>query len=79
MFPDQKVLLFPLHKKLEYLGCKNIIKILLGFDLNMDSIIKNSVLFEPCIYAKHCREPFIELILPRTSRPLKLFHSDVCG
>lgn len=52
-----------------------------GMDLssNVKPGSSETVLCEPCVAGKQTREPFVSREGKRTTRPLELVHSDVCG
>lgn len=71
------------HRRLGHIGKSGMEKLLKkdmvdGIDMKKQSINQGKIC-EPCLKGKHSRNPFETLDLPRSSRPLELIHSDVCG
>lgn len=71
------------HRRFGHIGGTGLKKILIagmvkGMDLEQKAVRGDHVC-EPCMIGKQTRMPFVEMPLPRSTRPLELIHSDVCG
>ena len=69
------------HLRYGHLGQQNLKKLaigkmVLGFDFNIDGSID---FCDSCVYGKHHRMQFPKKSENRSSKPLELIHSDVCG
>lgn len=69
------------HRRFGHIGISGLMKMLRadmvkGIDLDRKSV-RGEHVCEPCMVGS--RMPFIEMPLPRSTRPLELVHSDVCG
>lgn len=71
------------HRRYGHIGKSGLSKLISGQMVNglvlKKSFVPAGTVCEPCVRAKQTRKPFKEMPLPRSSRPLELIHSDVCG
>ena len=71
------------HKRMGHLGVKNLRKLVkenMGTGIEFKDTVKDEKFFcESCIIGKQKRLPFSNSEMPRTSRPLEVIHTDVCG
>uniref|UniRef100_A0AAG5DMY5 Endonuclease n=1 Tax=Anopheles atroparvus TaxID=41427 RepID=A0AAG5DMY5_ANOAO len=71
------------HRRFGHIGKNGLLKIVnsdmvKGMILNK-GMLEDHLVCEPCLRGKQTRNPFMKMSLPRSSRPLQLIHSDVCG
>lgn len=71
------------HRRFGHIGRSGLVKIVSGEMVNGLNLKKSEIVdravCEPCLKGKQTRKPFMEMPLPRSSRPLEVIHSDVCG
>ena len=68
------------HERYGHLGYDNLKiarNMVDGMDFDSKDIVDRQC--EGCIYGKHCRTPFPKASSTKSSQPLDLIHSDVCG
>ena len=71
------------HRRFGHIGCTGLKKILSadmvqGMNLEKKAV-RGDQICEPCMAGKQTRMPFIDMPLPRSTRPLELIHSVFCG
>lgn len=71
------------HRRFGHIGKSGLRKLVRddmvkGVTLKSEAFVGGEVC-EPCMMGKHARQPFDDVPLPRSKRPLELVHSDVCG
>jgi hypothetical protein len=78
---DESLVLW--HKRFGHMGHSSIVKMMKGglvngLDIHADELSGRNQFCDSCVVGKHTRKPFVNLE-SRSSRPLELIHSDVCG
>lgn len=71
------------HRRFGHIGKSGLVKLIRedmvkGLSLKKEAVISGGVC-GPCMEGKQTRKAFQDQELPRSSRPLELVHSDVCG
>lgn len=71
------------HRRYGHIGKSGLSKLISGRMVNglelKNSVDAGGAVCAPCMKGKQTRKPFKQMPLPRSSRPLELVHSDVCG
>lgn len=81
---NKQVSLLDWHRRLGHLGFTNIEKLLKhemveGIDLSSKDRTEQKIICESCLAGNQTSEKYQKMEIPRSSRPLELVHSDVCG
>lgn len=84
MAADQGSKLTLWHRRYGHIGNAGLVKLIRngmveGIDVGSGSLKPDGGVCEPCMMGKQTRQPFDEAVQPRSSRPLELIHTDVCG
>lgn len=84
LFSQRKVSLTDWHKRLGHLSFSGLEKLLKnnmvdGIDISSNDLVKQYEVCESCLAGKQSCKKFLSMQLPRSSRPLELVHTDVCG
>lgn len=84
LFSQRKLSLTDWHKRLGHLSFSGLEKLLKnnmvdGIDYPSKDLVKQHEICESCLAGKQSCKKFLDMQLPRSSRPLELVHTDVCG
>lgn len=79
--PESKLTLW--HRRYGHIGNTGLVKLVRsgmveGIDVG-GNLKPDAGVCEPCMMGKQARQTFEEAVKPRSSRPLELIHTDVCG